>query len=528
MKPIILVVLDGWGIGKNSAVDATEKANIPFYRGLLKKYPRSTLDASGEAVGLPEGQMGNSEVGHLNLGAGRIVYQDYARINKAIRNGALVKNPILAEAMNPADKSALHFLGLVSDGGVHSHINHLFALIDMALARGVKKIFVHAFMDGRDTLPTSGIGFIRQLESFIEDKPTVKIATVSGRYWAMDRDKRWDRIKLAYRALVSGEGVTTKAHSAEDAVRQSYMINETDEFIKPTVICNGAEPAYRTGRPAYPAYRQAGGQGRPVGRIQDGDSVIFFNFRADRARELTMAITDKNFTFFDRKKVPELRNYITMTLYDETFTLPVVFPPVKLTNILGEVISHNGLKQLRIAETEKYAHVTYFFNGGEETSFSGEDRCLIQSPRDVPTYDLKPEMSAYAVTEEVIKRIDKGRYDFILLNFANSDMVGHTGVMKAAIKACEAIDRCLEKIVSKIQGMGGISIITADHGNCEEMMKGNSPFTAHTTNPVPFILVKKDLKLRDKGILADVAPTVLELMGIKKSEEMTGKSLIEK
>ena len=519
MKPIILVVLDGWGIGKNSAVDATEKANIPFYRGLLKKYPCSILDASGETVGLPEGQMGNSEVGHLNLGAGRIVYQDYTRINKAIRNGTLVKNPILAEAMNPADKSALHFLGLVSDGGVHSHINHLFALIDMALARGVKKIFVHAFMDGRDTLPTSGIGFIRQLESFIKDKPTVKIATVSGRYWAMDRDKRWDRIKLAYRTLVSGEGVTTKAHSAEDAVRQSYKINETDEFIKPTVIFDGAEPA-------GPACRQAGGQGSPVGKIQDGDSVIFFNFRADRAREMTMAITDKNFTFFDREKVPELRNHITMTLYDETFTLPVVFPPVKLTNILGEVISRNGLKQLRIAETEKYAHVTYFFNGGEETSFSGEDRCLIQSPRDVPTYDLKPEMSAYAVTEEVIKRIDKGRYDFILLNFANPDMVGHTGVMKAAIKACEAIDRYLEKIVSKIQGMGGISIITADHGNCEEMMKGNSPFTAHTTNPVPFILVKKDLKLRDKGILADVAPTVLELMGIKKSEEMTGESLI--
>ena len=503
MKPLILIVLDGWGIGNNPSADSTENAHIPFYRGLLKDFPHSSLYASGEAVGLPEGQMGNSEVGHLNLGAGRIVYQDYTRINKAIKNGTFVENKALIKAMSPQDKSTLHFLGLVSDGGVHSHIKHLYALIDMALAVGVNEILIHAFTDGRDTLPTSGIGFIRQLESFIGDKPAVKIATVSGRYWAMDRDKRWERIKRAYDAIVQGQG--EKAQTARDAVEQSYKINETDEFIKPTVIYNGS---------------------KPVRRIQDGDSVMFFNFRADRARELTMALTDNNFSFFERKKVPELRSYITMTLYDETFTVPVAFPPLKLTNILGEIISTNGLKQLRIAETEKYAHVTYFFNGGDETFFKGEERCLIPSPRDIPTYDLKPDMSAYEVTEEVMKRLDTSQYDFILLNFANPDMVGHTGVMEAAVKACEAIDTCLERIVLKVQGMGGISIITSDHGNCEQMKEDTHPYTAHTSNPVPFIVVTKGIRLREKGILADVAPTVLDLMKLKKPEKMTGESLI--
>ncbi|HLA50012.1 MAG TPA: 2,3-bisphosphoglycerate-independent phosphoglycerate mutase, partial [Thermodesulfovibrionia bacterium] len=324
MRPLILIVLDGWGIGSNPAVDATEKASIPFYKSLLKKYPHTALNASGEAVGLPEGQMGNSEVGHLNLGAGRIVYQDYTRINKAIKTGDFIKNSVLLNVMNFSGEGALHLLGLVSDGGVHSHLNHLYALIDMAIANGVKKVFVHAFMDGRDTLPASGINFITQLESFIKNKPQVKIATVTGRYWAMDRDKRWERIRRSYNAIVLGEG--EKAQSAGEAVRQSYEINETDEFIKPTVICNGEEP---------------------VGKIHDGDSVIFFNFRADRARELTTALTDKNFTFFERAKIPGLRTYVTMTLYDETFTLPVAFPPVKLTNILGEIISKKGLKQLR-------------------------------------------------------------------------------------------------------------------------------------------------------------------------------------
>ncbi len=503
MKPLMLLVLDGWGIGKNSAISAIEKANVPFYRTLLKEYPHTILSASGEDVGLPKGQMGNSEVGHLNLGAGRIVYQDYTRINKTIKDGALAENAVLLNAMSSAHNSALHLLGLVSDGGVHSHLNHLYALIDMAVTTNVKKVFVHAIMDGRDTLPVSGLEFIRQLESYIKNKPSVKIATVSGRYWAMDRDRRWERIKRAYDAFVLGEG--EKYQSAEEAVSQSYKMKETDEFIRPAVMYCGSTP---------------------VGRIEDGDSVIFFNFRADRARELSMALTERNFTFFERKKVPRLSSYSTMTLYDKNFAFPVAFPPANLTNIIGEVISRNGLRQLRIAETEKYAHVTYFFNGGEETSFPGEERRLIASPKDIPTYDLKPEMSAYTVTEEVIKRIDESIYDFILLNFANPDMVGHTGVMDAAIKACEAIDTCLGKIVSRVQDRGGVSIITADHGNCEKMLESDHPFTAHTTNPVPFILVKKGLRLRDKGILADVASTLLELMGIKKPDEMTGKSLI--
>jgi len=503
MTPIILIVLDGWGIGNNPEVDAVEKANIPFYKGLLKEYPHTILECSGEAVGLPEGQMGNSEVGHLNLGAGRIVYQDYARINKAIKDGEFFRNPQLLNAMDSARMGALHLLGLVSDGGVHSHINHLYALIDMAITSGVKKIFIHAFMDGRDTPPASGINYIRRLESFIKDKPEVKIATVTGRYWAMDRDRRWDRIERAYRAIVHGEG--ENASSAEEAVKQSYRINETDEFIRPTVI-----------------YADS----KPLGRIQDGDSVVFFNFRADRARELTRALTEKDFTFFERGHAPILSSYVKMTLYDETFNLPIAFPPVKLTNILGEVISQNGLRQLRIAETEKYAHVTYFFNGGEEKTFAGEDRCLIPSPREFPTYDMIPEMSAYKVTDEVIGRIEQSVYDFILLNFANPDMVGHTGVMEAAIKACEAIDRCLKRIVEKVRHTGGTVIITADHGNCEQMMEDNHPHTAHTTNPVPFILLKKGVKLRPKGILADVAPTVLELMGKEKPPQITGESLI--
>jgi 2,3-bisphosphoglycerate-independent phosphoglycerate mutase len=503
MKPLVLIILDGWGVGDNPEVDATEKANIPFYRGLIKNYPHTVIDASGEAVGLPEGQMGNSEVGHLNLGAGRIVYQDYTRINLAVRDGSFMKNEVLCRAMEIPDGNALHLLGLVSDGGVHSHIDHLFALISMAISRGVKNVFIHAFMDGRDTLPTSGIGFIKQLETFIKDKTGVKVATVSGRYWAMDRDKRWERIQKAYDAIVHGKG--RKAKSGQEAVGHGYASGETDEFIKPTVIYDGSEPA---------------------GRIKNGDSVIFFNFRADRARELTTALTEKDFDFFQRSTVPSLTSYVTMTLYDETFTLPVAFPPLKLVNILGEVISNNGFRQLRIAETEKYAHVTYFFNGGEEKSFEGEDRCLIPSPRDIPTYDMKPEMSAYEVTGEVLKRLESSIYDFILINFANPDMVGHTGVMEAAVKACEAIDQCLDKIVTKVKDLGGICIITADHGNCEQMLDGNHPYTAHTSNKVPFIVVSNNITLREKGILADVAPTVLELMKLKKPEEMTGKSLI--
>lgn len=505
MKPVILIVLDGWGLSDYPTYDATAKADIPFYRKLMLDYPHTVLETSGESVGLPEGQMGNSEVGHLNLGAGRVVYQDYVKINKAIKDGSFFENAVLNTAMDTSilKNGALHLLGLVSDGGVHSHINHLFALIELALRKGVDRIFIHAFMDGRDTPPRSGLRYIRQLEEFLRDKPSAHIATVTGRYWAMDRDRQWQRVEKAYRALLYGEGI--KADSAGEAVEKSYSRNETDEFIKPSVIFNGNEP---------------------VGRIEDNDAVIFFNFRADRAREITMALTDDDFTGFERFTSPKVSAYVTMTLYDERFSFPVVFPPVRLTGILGEVLSDHNMKQLRIAETEKYAHVTYFFNGGEEKPFSGEDRCLIPSPREVATYDLKPEMSAYEVTEEVIRRIEERKYGFILLNYANPDMVGHTGVMDAAVKACEAIDRCLEKVCAKATLCGGTVMITADHGNCEKMSDNGSSHTAHTTNLVPFILVKKDMKLRRRGILADVAPTVLDLLNVEIPKEMTGESLI--
>ncbi len=505
MNPLILIILDGWGISDNPDTNAQEKANIPFYKGIINEFSYAALECSGEAVGLPKGTMGNSEVGHLNLGAGRIVYQDYARINNSIHDGSFVKNQALVDAMSTAAKNgkALHLMGLLSDGGVHSHINHLYSLINMAIGNKVKKIFVHAFMDGRDTPPASGINYIRDLESFLSDKPSAKIATVTGRYWAMDRDNRWKRIEKAFRALVNGDG--KKVQSALEAVQKSYEDDKTDEFIEPSVVCNSNEP---------------------IGKILDGDSVIFFNFRADRARELTKALTEEKFNGFKRASMPNLGSYVTMTMYEENFIFPIAFPSIKLTNILGEILSQNNLKQLRIAETEKYAHVTYFFNGSEEKPFPGEDRCLIQSPKDVPTYDLKPEMSAYEVTDEVLKRLEYNSYDFILLNFANPDMVGHTGKMDAAIKACETVDNCLEKIVGKIRSLDGTAIITADHGNCEQMTDNNDPYTAHTMNPVPFILIKRDFNLSKKGGLSDVAPTVLDLIGIDKPDEMTGTSLI--
>jgi 2,3-bisphosphoglycerate-independent phosphoglycerate mutase len=507
MKPVFLIVLDGWGIGSDPEINAQEKANIPFYKSLINEYPNNELECAGEPVGLPDGTMGNSEVGHLNLGAGRTVYQDYARINKAIQDGSFKDNPALSGAMASAVKngSALHLIGLLSDGGVHGHIEHLYSLIDMASDKGVASIFIHALMDGRDTPPASGINYIKSLESFISGKPGVKIASVTGRYWAMDRDKRWERVEKAYRALVHGEGI--KVDSAVEAVEKSYTLNEPDEFIKPSLICS---------------------DGEPIGLIADGDSLIFFNFRADRAREITSALAVEDFDGFKRERVPVLSSYVTMTMYEKDFTFPVAFPPLKLTNILGEVLSRNGLKQLRIAETEKYAHVTYFFNGGEEEPFPGEDRCLIASPRDIPTYDLRPEMSAFEVRDEVLKRLDENKYDFVLLNFANPDMVGHTGVMDAAVRACETIDQCIEPIVKKVQALGGTVIITSDHGNCDQMVDVNDPHTAHTTNPVPFILLKKGIKLAERGILADVAPTVLDLMGIEKPEDMTGRSLILK
>ncbi len=503
----MLLVLDGWGISSTPDSDAQARANIPFYRSLLEKYPDTALECAGEAVGLPEGTMGNSEVGHLNLGAGRVVYQDFARINKAITDGEFIKNRAFVEAMEGAaiNKRAVHFLGLLSDGGVHSHIDHLYALIDLAISKGIEKIFIHAFMDGRDTPPDSGIKYINVLESFLHDKPSAKIATVTGRYWAMDRDNRWERVEKAYKGLILGEG--KKVKTASEAVEASYKANEMDEFIKPSIICY---------------------DDKPIGSINDGDSVVFFNFRADRAREISAALAGKNFNEFARDRVPDLKSYVTMTMYDDDFDFPVAYPHVKLTNILGEIISRQGLKQLRIAETEKYAHVTYFFNGGEEEPFPGEDRCLIPSPKEVATYDLKPEMSAYEVTDEVLERLEQNTYDFILLNFANPDMVGHTGIMNAAIKACETVDACLKRIVEKVQALGGLAIITADHGNSEQMENNTGAHTAHTLNPVPFLLLSENYTLRDKGILADVAPTVLDIMGIEQPEEMTGHSLIKK
>lgn len=505
------MILDGWGINTKKEGNAIALAKTPVYDSLLDEFPHTILDASGESVGLPDGQMGNSEVGHLNIGAGRVVYQDLTMINKAISDGEFQKNPVLLETFQKVKTSSgrLHLMGLLSDGGVHSHMEHLFALLDMAKKDGLRDVFIHTFMDGRDTPPQSGAGYLKSLQDYIRNAGIGKIATVSGRYYAMDRDNRWDRVEKAYHALVSGEGLT--ASDPVDAIEKSYASGVTDEFMLPTVILDSA--------------------GAPVATIQDGDGVLFFNFRADRARELTRALTQSDFSQFNRKKVPSLCSFATMKLYDEKMPLPAAFHPVKLTNILGEVVSRAGLKQFRIAETEKYAHVTYFFNGGEEKSFPGEDRFLIPSPKDVATYDLKPEMSAFQVTEELEKRIRSGEYGFILVNYANPDMVGHTGVLSAGIKAVEVIDECLGRVLSAVRDVNGIACITSDHGDIEQMVEydtGN-PHTAHTTNLVPFIITKKGIKLRPgTGIFADIAPTILELAGIEKPAEMTGRSLIWK
>jgi len=511
-RPVTLIILDGWGLNDDPKYSAEAQADIPFYRSLTERFQVSALTASGEDVGLPEGQMGNSEVGHLNIGAGRIVYQDYTRINLAVRNGELLSNPALTGVMESVKDTggALHFMGLLSDGGVHSDIKHLYALLGMAAGKGIRKVFVHSFMDGRDTPPQSGLGYMRDLQAHLEKeglKDTVKVATVSGRYYAMDRDTRWERVKKAYDALVDGAGRT--AHSGVEAMEYGYSHGETDEFVTPTVVVE---------------------DGAPVGKIGDGDAVIFFNFRTDRARELTRAIALDDFNGFDRGARPALAGYVCMTEYDGTFGLPVAFPPERLTDILGAVISRLGYTQLRIAETEKYPHVTFFFNGGEEVPFKGEERCLIPSPRDVDTYDKKPEMSAYEVTDEVLKRIASGRYDFIIMNLANPDMVGHTGVMEAAIKACEAVDRCLARIVPGAEAAGGVVFVTADHGNVERMRDAatGEPYTAHTSNKVPFIIAKEGYRLRPTGKLADIAPTILDVLGIEKPAKMTGMSLIER
>lgn len=511
-RPVALIILDGWGAAGDQRYSARSKARTPFYDSLILKYPSCVLSASGEAVGLPEGQMGNSEVGHLNIGAGRIVYQDYTRISLAIRDGSLQKNTVLVDAMNKAKEGggALHFMGLLSDGGVHSDERHLYALLKMASGYGLEKIFVHAFMDGRDTPPQSGLDYMKSLYSFIEREGlvgVVEVATVSGRYYAMDRDNRWDRVKRAYDAMVLGEG--RECVSGIDAMEKAYAAGETDEFVAPSVVH---------------------GAGGAAGRMKDGDSAIFFNFRTDRTRELTRALAVDPFDGFERTGRPVFSEFVCMTEYDATFRLPVAFPSQTLDNILGEVISKHGLRQLRIAETEKYAHVTFFFNGGLETPFPSEDRVLIPSPKEVATYDLKPEMSAYAVTDEVVKRIRSGEYDVIIMNYANPDMVGHTGIMSAAVRACEVVDECLSRVMAAIFEAGGVALVTADHGNCEKMYDEptHAPHTAHTSNPVPFVVTVAGARLAPSGILADIAPTMLDIMGIEKPGEMTGSSLIEK
>ncbi|RZB30274.1 MAG: 2,3-bisphosphoglycerate-independent phosphoglycerate mutase [Desulfobacteraceae bacterium Eth-SRB1] len=508
-RPCMLMILDGWGIGPDGDGNAVYLARTPCLDRLKKEYSSTRLLCSGEAVGLPKGFMGNSEVGHLNIGAGRIVYQDLLRINMAIRDGSFAENNALNSVISKVgdNNSALHLIGLLSDGGVHSHINHLFALLDLAKNKGLTRVYVHAITDGRDTLSDSGAGYLQDLQEYIDKIGLGAIATVCGRFYAMDRDNRWERVEKAFRLYALGEGIREK--NPVEAVKKAYIRDETDEFILPTVITGKDEKA--------------------TGVVKDGDGIIFFNFRADRAREITHVFTDPVFDSFERNGFPKLCEFVCMTLYDEVFTLPLAFPPVHIDDILGEVISKKGLRQLRIAETEKYAHVTYFFNGGEEKPFPLEDRCLIPSPREVPTYDLKPEMSAFLVTEEVLSRLQSNVYDLMVLNFANLDMVGHTGIIDAAIRACEVVDGCVEKIVAEIQAMGGVVLITADHGNAEEMIDEHGHIhTAHSLNPVPFILIdekQKHVSLKT-GILADIAPTILHIMGIDKSEGMTGKSLL--
>jgi 2,3-bisphosphoglycerate-independent phosphoglycerate mutase len=499
--------MDGFGIAEENKCNAIAASGTPFLKSLMAKYPHSTLGASGMDVGLPRGQMGNSEVGHLNIGAGRTVYQELTRITKSIEDGDFFENESFLAAIEHVKRNggALHAYGLLSDGGVHSHIEHLYALIDLAKRKGLDNIYVHCFMDGRDVPPTSGAGFLKDLQNYIDKMGFGEIASVMGRYYAMDRDNRWERVETAYKALVDGEGIT--AASGVEAAEQSYARGVTDEFILPTIIVKN---------------------GKPVRRIQKGDSIIFFNFRPDRAREITRAFVKEDFSGFPRVQGFLKPFYVGFTRYDATFTeIETAFKPMTLDNNLGQVLSAHGLKQLRIAETEKYAHVTFFFNSGVETPNPGEDRVLIDSPK-VATYDLKPEMSAYEVTDKAVELILSQKYDVVILNYANCDMVGHTGVFEAAVKAVAAVDTCMEKLIGAIQSVGGNAIIIADHGNADKMCDENgNVFTAHSTNPVPLIVVKEGrFGLREGGILADVAPTLLHLIGIEPPKEMTGRNLI--
>ena len=508
-KPLVLMILDGWGINEKVQGNAILNARTPNFDRLLRHFPNTVLESSGLAVGLPEGQMGNSEVGHLNLGAGRIVYQEFTRISEDIKSGRFFENEKLVNAVRRAREAgkALHLMGLLSDGGVHSHIDHLIALLELCLKEDMKRVYIHAFLDGRDVPPANAAIYIERIESEMSRIGIGKIATIAGRYYAMDRDRRWERTEKAYNAMVLGEGL--KAESAREALEEAYKRGETDEFVIPTVIVDES--------------------GKPVATVEEGDSVIFFNFRPDRARQLTYAFCEEDFQGFARKRGFFFVHFVCMTQYDaKVKNAHVAYEPLSMKNIFAEVISGEGLRQLRIAETEKYAHVTFFFNGGIERPFPGEERILIPSPK-VPTYDLKPEMSAYEVTDAVINKINEDIYDVIIMNYANPDMVGHTGVYEAAVKAIEAVDQCMGRVVDAVIRKNGTVIITADHGNAEKMVdyETGEAHTAHTSDPVPFILVSdRNYGLRS-GILADVAPTMLELLGIAKPEEMTGRSLIE-
>ncbi|AOW09248.1 2,3-bisphosphoglycerate-independent phosphoglycerate mutase [Flavobacterium gilvum] len=503
-KKVILMILDGWGKSPDPKVSAIDNANVPFINSLYTKYPSAQLRTDGLNVGLPDGQMGNSEVGHMNLGAGRIVYQDLAKINLAVEHKTLAKEPVLIEAFEYAKKTnkKVHFLGLLSDGGVHSHTSHLRGLIDATQEYGLQNVFVHAFTDGRDVDPKSGKKYILDLENYIYST-TVKLASITGRYYAMDRDKRWERVKLAYDAVVHGEGIHST--NAEASIKESYKNDVTDEFIKPIIMVDD--------------------KNQPLAKIEEDDVVIFFNFRTDRGRELTEALSQKDFHEQNMHKLKLY--YVTLTNYDETYeNVKVVYNKDNITETLGEVLAKANKKQIRIAETEKYPHVTFFFSGGQETPFEGETRILRNSPK-VATYDLQPEMSAYELKDALVPELNKGEVDFVCLNFANGDMVGHTGVMSAAIKACEAVDACVKEVVEAALANDYTTIIIADHGNCETMINPDgSPNTAHTTNPVPIILVDKELKNINNGVLGDIAPTILALMGIEQPAAMTSHSLL--